>query len=140
MLQSYGILGFFWTSVNKKAMQKETLKSKLWCAGTLWVAVMQGTYHRADGQPRMHSILCTAVEVAHMHAHRIVHRDLTSRNVLLKHEPAIQRTRAKVAFRYRLYGGCRLLHGRHGVCSVLSADCLAKRGIVLVQQFYNRVK
>ncbi|KAK9916138.1 hypothetical protein WJX75_009083 [Coccomyxa subellipsoidea] len=70
-------------------------------AGTLWVAVMQGTYHRADGQPRMHSILCTAVEVAegvaHMHAHRIVHRDLTSRNVLLKHEPAIQRTRAKVS-------------------------------------------
>ena len=64
------------------------------------MAVMAGEYHRADGQPRLRSILCTAVEVAegvaHMHAHRIVHRDLTTRNVLLKREPAIQRTRAKV--------------------------------------------
>ncbi|BDA44037.1 probable mitogen-activated protein kinase kinase kinase 12 at C-terminar half [Coccomyxa sp. Obi] len=70
-------------------------------AGTLWMAVMAGAYHRADGQPRLHSILCTAVEVAegvaHMHTHRIVHRDLTTRNVLLKREPAIQRTRAKVS-------------------------------------------
>ncbi len=65
------------------------------------MAVRQGAYHRADGQPRLHAILCTAIEVAegvaHMHAHRIVHRDLTTRNVLLKHEPAIQRTRAKVS-------------------------------------------
>ena len=123
-------------------MQKETLKSKLWCAGTLWMAVMQGAYHRADGQPRMHSILCTAVEVAegvaHMHAHRIVHRDLTSRNVLLKHEPAIQRTRAKVAFRSCMKAEVCFMAGM-AIHSVLSADCLAKRGIVLVQQLYNRV-
>lgn len=78
------------------------------------MAVMAGAYHRADGQPRLHSILCTAVEVAegvaHMHAHRIVHRDLTTRNVLLKHEPAIHRTRAKV---------CHLSIPNGGRCSVL---------------------
>jgi len=65
------------------------------------MAVARGAYLREDGQPALHRILRSAVEIAEglsdMHAHRIVHRDLTSRNVLLKFEPATQRNRAKVA-------------------------------------------
>ena len=69
-------------------------------AGTLWAALQQGRYHDASGVPRLHAILATAIEVAegvaYMHSHRVVHRDLTSGNILLMHEPVAQRVKAKV--------------------------------------------
>ncbi len=37
--------------------------------------------------------------VAYMHSHRVVHRDLTSGNILLMREPVAQRVKAKVGRR-----------------------------------------
>lgn len=69
-------------------------------AGMLWAALQQGRYHDASGVPKLHAILATAIEVAegvaYMHSHRVVHRDLTSGNILLMHEPVAQRVKAKV--------------------------------------------
>lgn len=68
--------------------------------GTLWAALQRGMYRGEGGAPKLHAILSTASEVcegvAYMHSHRVVHRDLTSGNILLKHEPLAQRVRAKV--------------------------------------------
>ena len=70
------------------------------CAGTLWMALQRGAYHGADGQPRLHAILCTAVEVAegmaYIHSRRVVHGDLSSRNVLLMRAQGAARPAAKV--------------------------------------------
>ena len=70
------------------------------CSGTLWAALQRGMYHDDNGSPKLHAILTTALEVcqgvAYMHSHRVVHRDLTSGNVLLMREPMAQRVKAKV--------------------------------------------
>lgn len=62
------------------------------------MALQQGLYHGPNKQPKLHRILGTAIEVAdglaYMHLHRVVHRDLTARNILLMHDA--QRTTAKV--------------------------------------------
>ena len=50
--------------------------------------------------PKLRAILTTAIEVcegmSYMHSHRVVHRDLTSGNILLMHEPLAQHVKAKV--------------------------------------------
>ena len=70
------------------------------CAGTLWAALQQGKYHDEDGMPKLRALLTTAIEVcegmAYMHSHRVVHRDLTSGNILLMNEPVAQCVKAKV--------------------------------------------
>ena len=65
------------------------------------MALQQGTFHHADGQPRLRAILCTAVEIAegmaYIHSRRIVHGDLSTRNVLLTQAPGGARPTAKVS-------------------------------------------
>ena len=75
--------------------------SSLMCVtGTLWMALQQGAYHGAGRQPRLRAMLRTAVEVAegmaYIHSRRIVHGDLSSRNVLLMHAHAEADATAKV--------------------------------------------
>ncbi|KAK9809152.1 hypothetical protein WJX72_010289 [[Myrmecia] bisecta] len=57
-------------------------------AGTLWAALQQGWFHTSAGQPNMDAILRTALEVAqaltYLHSLRVIHTDVTSRNILLK--------------------------------------------------------
>ena len=69
-------------------------------SGTLWAALQRGMYHDEGGSPKLHAILTTALEVcegvAYMHSHRVVHRDLTSGNILLTREPIAQHVKAKV--------------------------------------------
>ena len=64
------------------------------------MALQRGAYHCGAGRPRLHSLLCTAVEVAqgmaYIHSRRIVHGDLSSRNVLLMREQSGARPTAKV--------------------------------------------
>ncbi len=55
--------------------------------------------------PKLRAILTTAIEVcegmSYMHSHRVVHRDLTSGNILLMHEPVAQCVKAKVKITLR---------------------------------------
>ena len=64
------------------------------------MALQQGAYHGGGGTPRLRAILCTAVEVAegmaYIHSRRIVHGDLSSRNVLLMRAHGAARPTAKV--------------------------------------------
>ncbi len=70
-------------------------------------------------------ILSTAIEVcegmAYMHSHRVVHRDLTSGNVLLMHEPMAQRVKAKVSLTLRSQESVANLHASCQMYMVLMA-------------------
>ena len=65
--------------------------------GTLHSALKAGKFHDADGQPRLRAVLLTALDVArglqylHNQERRIVHRDLSSTNVLLTSTPHDER-------------------------------------------------
>ena len=64
------------------------------------MALQRGAYHSAGRQPRLRAMLRTAVEVAegmaYIHSRRIVHGDLSSRNVLLMRAHAEADATAKV--------------------------------------------
>ena len=97
------------------------------------MALQQRAYHSDGWQPKLRAMLRTATEVAegmaYIHSRRIVHGDLSSRNVLLMHAHSEADATAKVTSASYLHSPCTAFvqHGMYDETSVApSGDCTVK--------------
>ncbi len=80
--------GLGWVTQRPSAQSRTSPEEPVGSAGTLWAALRQQVFHSQRGRPDMALILRIALEIAqaleHLHSLRILHRDITSKNILLQ--------------------------------------------------------